>query len=105
MARLFGTVGKSLHPDRLGPIVAQMSGDGIGVDHRVSIEERGFVGVRQGVTPGGLYCDEGMSVAVCGMPRITGAEALPVSLPDDVGRGFMASYRKRGTESLTSLSG
>jgi asparagine synthase (glutamine-hydrolysing) len=74
-------------------------------EQHVLPNDRGFVAVRPGISVSGLHSVEGTIVAMCGVPRIAGAEAPRTAGPNEVVRAFLNDYRKRGAEALASLCG
>jgi hypothetical protein len=105
MTGLFGFFGPPTHPDELRSIAARMA-ESCDDAHRVfHFGARSFVGVGSGVTTSELHTHDGVTMALCGVPRIGAVEPTPHGLTTESARHFIGEYRTKGTGALASLSG
>jgi asparagine synthase (glutamine-hydrolysing) len=105
MARLFGTLGKPLHPDDSRSILSQMGSLGTGEAYRAAVGDRGFVAVSGDAGSAMLHSRDGVTLAICGMARACAAQASPAPVSESMGSALLSDFRKRGVASLLSLSG
>ena len=105
MTGLLGVFGPPTDTDGLRSIATRMAESQNGTKHDIRFGARGFVGVGSGVATAEIHAHDGVTVAVCGMPRTREGEGAQPPGTAEIIRRFVGEYRKNGATALASLSG